>query len=80
MIPMGLRLLVLMLRLALGLLLFYATLSLFVALARSPQIQQLGITCGMLLAVLWILWSKLPDWSREALRNFWIARRHNDDE
>jgi len=80
MIPMGLRLLALMVRLALGLLLFYATLSLVIALARSPQIQQLAIACGMLLAILWILWSKLPDWSREALRNFWITRRHDDDE
>jgi hypothetical protein len=69
-----------MVRLALGLLLFYATLSLVIALARSPQIQQLAVACGILLGILWMLWSKLPDWSREALRNFWITRRHNDDE
>ena len=79
-IPVGLRLLALMARLVLGLLLFYATLSLVIALARSPQVQQLFVACGILLAILWILWSKLPDWSREALRNFWIKRRHDDDD
>jgi hypothetical protein len=80
MIPVGLRLLALMARLALGLLLFYATLSLVIALARSPQVQQLCVACGILLAILWALWSRLPDWSREALRNFWIARRDRDDD
>jgi RNA polymerase subunit RPABC4/transcription elongation factor Spt4 len=79
-IPVVLQFLVLMARLVLGLLLFYATLSLLVALVRSPQVQQLLVACGMLLGVLWILWSKLPDWSREALRDFWITRRHDDDE
>jgi len=80
MIPVGLRLLALMARLALGLLLFYATLSLVIALARSPQVQQLCVACGILLAILWALWSRLPDWSREALRNFWIARRDRNDD
>jgi RNA polymerase subunit RPABC4/transcription elongation factor Spt4 len=80
MIPVGLRFLALMVRLALGLLLSYATLSLLVALARSQQVQQFFIACGVLLGVLWALWSKLPDWSREALRDFWVNRRHNNDE
>lgn len=79
-IPLGLQFLALMVRLVLGLLLFYATLSLFIALVRSPQVQQLLVACGILLAVLWVLWSKLPDWSREALRNFWITRRDNHDD
>lgn len=79
-IPIGLRFLVLVARLVLGLLLFYATLSVLIALARSPQVQELAVACGILLGVLWMLWSKLPDWSREALRDFWVARRHTDDE
>lgn len=79
-IPAALQLLLLMARLIVGLLLFYATLALFVALVRSPEVQQFFVSCGILLAVLWILWSKLPEWSREALRDFWITRRHHDDE
>jgi hypothetical protein len=76
----GLQFLALVTRLVLGLLLFYATLSLLIALARSAKVQELSVACGVLLAVLWTLWSKLPDWSREALRDFWIRRRHDDDE
>jgi len=79
-IPVGLQFLALVTRLVLGLLLFYATLSLLIALARSAKVQELSVACGVLLAVLWTLWSKLPDWSREALRDFWIRRRHDDDE
>lgn len=79
-IPIVLQFLALMARLVLGLLLFYATLSLITALVRSPQVQHLFVACGGLLAVLWLLWSKLPDWTREALRDFWVARRHDDDE
>ena len=79
-IPIRLRFLALMARLVLGLLLFYATLALLVALVRSPEVQQLFVACGILLAVLWLLWSKLPDWSREALRDFWIKQRSHDDD
>jgi RNA polymerase subunit RPABC4/transcription elongation factor Spt4 len=79
-IPMGLRFLALMARLVLGLLLFYATLELVIALVRSAQVQQFFVACGILLAVLWGLWSKLPDWSREALRDFWIKQRSHDDD
>jgi hypothetical protein len=69
-----------MARLVLGLLLFYATLSVLIALARSPHVQELAVACGILLGILWMLWSKLPDWSREALRDFWVTRRHSDDD
>ena len=79
-IPAAIRLLALMTRLAIGLLLFYATLSFFVALARSAQVQQFLIASGLLLAVLWGLWTKLPDWIQEAIRDFWIKRRHRDDD
>lgn len=80
-IPMALRLLALLVRLGLGLLLFYVTLSLAVTLIETPQFRQLLIACGMLLAILWWLWTRLPDWFQEAIRSFWVARRrHRDDE
>jgi hypothetical protein len=79
-IPIGLRFLALIVRLLLGLLLSYATLCVLIALARSAVVQQFLVACGILLAVLWTLWSKLPDWSREALRDFWIKQRSHDDD
>ena len=80
MIPLSLRLLALLVRLGLGLLLFYASLCLIVALLRSPQVQQSLVAFGLLLAALWSLWLKLPDWFQEAIRSFWKYRRHRDDE
>jgi hypothetical protein len=79
-IPMSLRLLAILLRLGLGLLLFYASLSLVIDLVRTPQVQRALVVFGMLLAVLWWLWSKLPDWFQEAIRSFWKNRRRNDDD
>jgi hypothetical protein len=79
-VPMSLRLLALLVRLALGLLLFYASLSLVIALLRTREVQQLMVAFGMLLAVLWWLWSKLPDWFQDAIRSFWQNRRQNDDD
>jgi RNA polymerase subunit RPABC4/transcription elongation factor Spt4 len=80
MVPMSLRLLGILVRLGLGLLLLYATLALLIALIRSPQVQQFFVACGILLAVLWGLWSQLPDWFREALREYVRTRRHDDDD
>jgi hypothetical protein len=70
----------LMARLVLGLLLFYASLELLIALARSEAVQQFLVAFGILLGILWALWSKLPDWSREALRDFWVKQRNHDDD
>jgi hypothetical protein len=79
-IPMGLRLLGILLRLGLGLLLFYASLQLVIDLVSSPQVQRVLVALGMLLAVLWWLWSKLPDWFQDALRSFFKNRRQRDDD
>ena len=79
-IPMSWRLLAILLRLGLGLLLFYASLSLVIALLRTREVQQLVVVLGILLSGLWWLWSKLPDWFQEAIRSFWKNRRQNDDD
>ena len=79
-IPAAIQLLGLLVRLGLGLLLAYASLSLIVALIRSPQVRQLLAAFGILLAVLWGLWMKLPDWFREALHEFVRFRGRNHDE
>ncbi len=79
-IPAAIQLLGLLVRLGLGLLLAYASLSLIVALIRSPEVRQLLAAFGILLAVLWGLWMKLPDWFREALHEFMRFRGRNHDE
>ena len=79
-IPMSLRLLALLARLSLGLLLFYATLTLVIDLVSSPEVQRALVAFGFLLAALWWLWSKLPDWFQEAIRSFWVNRRRRDED
>jgi RNA polymerase subunit RPABC4/transcription elongation factor Spt4 len=79
-IPMSIRLLALLARLGLGLLLFYASLSLIVALVRTPAVRSDLVALGTLMACLWWLWSKLPDWFQEAIRSFWVSRRRRDDD
>ena len=78
-IPMSLKLLAILVRLALGLLLFYATLSLGIALLRTPQVQSALVALGLLLGCLWWLWSRLPDWLQEAIRALWKRRERKDD-
>jgi RNA polymerase subunit RPABC4/transcription elongation factor Spt4 len=79
-IPVTLRLLAFVTRIALGLLLFYATLCLVIALLRTPEVQKALVALGTLLGCLWWLWSKLPDWFQEAIRSLWKNRRRQDDE
>jgi len=79
-IPMSWRLLALMLRLGLAVVLVYASLWVLIALISSPTVQQTLIAFGMLLGVLWLLWTKLPEWLQEAIRSLWKGRSHHDDE
>ena len=79
-IPMTLKLLAILVRLGLGLLLFYGTLRLGIALLQSAQVQRALVAIGMLLGCLWWMWSKLPDWFQEAIRSFWTDRRRRRDD
>ena len=78
-IPLSWRLLAILARLGLGLLLFYASLSLIIVLLRTPQVQNALVALGLLLACLWWLWSKLPDWCQKAIRALWKRRESKDD-
>src|ERR1039458_6709974 len=77
-VPMSWRLLAVLARLGLGLLLFYASHRLIVALLQNPQVQQGLVALALLLAALWWLWIKLPDWFQELIRSVWKRRRRND--
>lgn len=77
-VPAMWKLLAIVIRLGLGLLLFYVTLSFLVALARTTQFQQALVCFALLLIALWLVWSKLPDWLQDALRNL-VKRKRRDD-
>ena len=79
-IPMSLKLLAILVRLGLGLLLFYGTVRLCIALLQTAQVQQALVAIGMLLGCLWWMWSKLPDWFQEAIRSFWTDKRRRRDD
>ena len=78
-IPMSWRLLAIVARLGIGLALFYASLSLVIAVLQTPEVQRALIAVGLLLACLWWLWSKLPDWLQELIRALWKRRDKQDD-
>jgi hypothetical protein len=50
---------------AFGVLLVYLTLAGFVALVRMREVQNGLIAFGILLGILWWLWSLLPEWFRK---------------
>jgi len=79
-IPLSLKLLAILVRLGLGLLLFYGTVRLGIALLQTAQVQRALVAVGMLLGCLWWMWSKLPDWFQEAIRSFWTDRRRRRDD
>jgi RNA polymerase subunit RPABC4/transcription elongation factor Spt4 len=78
-IPLSWKLLALVVKLGLGLLLFYASLKLLIALILTPQFQQLLVLIGVMLSGLWWLYSRLPDWLQEALRSLWKRKENHDD-
>ena len=77
-IPMSWRLLALVLRLGLGLLLFYISLDLIIALIRTPQFQQFLMVTGLAVGGLWWCYSKLPDWLQKLIRALWRWKSHDD--
>ncbi|MGO9642356.1 MAG: hypothetical protein ACLP1Y_13755, partial [Candidatus Acidiferrales bacterium] len=53
----------------LGILLVYLTLASFVAILKTPQFQTALIVFGILVGLLWWLWSELlPEWFRKLVR------------
>ena len=74
------KLLAILVRLGLGLLLLYLTLSSLIAIAKTTQFQQAIVCIGLLLVGLWLVWSKLPDWLQDIIRSGVKRKRRNDDD
>jgi hypothetical protein len=62
-----------------GVLLVYLTLAGFVALLKTPQFQNALIVFGILIGLLWWLWSELPEWFRKLVRRS-IGRKERSHE
>jgi hypothetical protein len=77
-IPLSWRLLALIVRLGLGLLLFYVSLSLLIDLVRTAQFQRFLVVTGIAVGGLWWCSSKLPDWLQKLIRALWRWRSHDD--
>ena len=78
-IPMSWQLLAIVARLGIGLVLLYVSLSLVIALLETPEVQSALVAVGLLLACLWWLWSKLPDWFQDLIRALWKRKENKDD-
>ncbi len=78
-VPAVWKLLAIVIRLALGLFLFWVTLTFLIALLKNTQIQALMVSLGLLLLSLWIVWSQLPEWFQDALRRT-VKRRGRDGD
>jgi hypothetical protein len=79
-IPMSWRLLAIIVRLGIGLALLYASLSLVIALLHAPEVRSAIVAVSLSLGCLWWLWSKLPDWLQELIRELWKRRENKDDQ
>jgi hypothetical protein len=55
------------------------SLATLIALLRTQQVQNGLIVMAFLLAVLWWLWSQLPDWLRKLVRRS-IKRKERNHE
>lgn len=69
---------VLLLRVVLGALLVAASLSFLVAALLRHEVQNGLIAIGLLLGVLWFLWSMLPNWFRAVIHWALKKRDHRD--
>ncbi len=67
-LPMSWRLAALLLQFVLGILLVYGSLSLLIALIRTPQFQQFLVATGLLVGGAWWCYSKLLDWLQKLIR------------
>jgi RNA polymerase subunit RPABC4/transcription elongation factor Spt4 len=79
-VPAVWKLLAILIRLGLGLLLTYITLAFLIALAKTPAFQQGFVAFAFLILGLWLVWSKLPEWLQDALRQTVKRRRRRDDD
>jgi len=66
-------------RIGFGVLLVYVSLSVLVALLQTREVQNGLIVLGVLLGILWWLWSLLPDWFRKLVRRSRRQKERNHE-
>jgi hypothetical protein len=63
----------------LGVVLVYVSLALLGTLLRTPVVQGSLVVLGILIGLLWWLWSELPEWFRKLIRKSY-RRKERDHE
>jgi hypothetical protein len=66
-------------RLLLGILLGCLTVLLILTALLRPEVQHALIGLGILLAVLWWMWSQLPNWFRKLIRKAFERKRRREE-
>jgi hypothetical protein len=72
------RVLEVLLRLSLGVFLACLSLLILLKVLATPEAQNALLGLGLLVAVLWWLWSQLPDWLRKLVRRSLERRRRRE--
>src|SRR5258708_22454975 len=78
-VSLGWKLLEFLVKVVFGVLLVYLTLAGFVGLLQTPQFQNALIVFGILIGVLWWLWSLLPEWFRKLVRRSHKRKERSDE-
>lgn len=52
--------------------------AILIDLLRRSEVQNGLIAIGILVGLLWLLWTKLPDWLREMIRESMRRKEHRD--
>jgi NMD protein affecting ribosome stability and mRNA decay len=73
------KVLELLAKVSFGAFLVYLTLAVVVALLKTPQFQNALIVFGILIGLLWWLWTLLPEWFRKLARRS-ITRKERNHE
>lgn len=66
-------------RLLLGILLGCLTVLLILTALLRPEVQHALLGLGILLAVLWWMWSQLPNWFRKLIRKAFERKRRREE-
>lgn len=78
-VPLSWRFFAWLTRVLMGILLVCLSALLFVTALLHPETRNAALALGIMIALLWWLWSQLPDWFRKLVRKALARGRRKDD-